>query len=290
MNNKTFVDPQVAEFINAHYISIKINAEKDKGSELRKKYSVSGFPSVVFTTSDGSEVDRIVGFLPPLEYLKTARDYQANKNTLGDYQARLKTNPADIELNYEVGNKYAERGKFEQSRSYFKKVTDLDADNSSGKVDNAVFMSAILKFYQNDKKGAATDLNAFIIKYPDSDVLNRAYKMLANYYSSLNEPDNVVKTYRAAIKKFPEDKELHNAFAWFLAENNLHLDEALLVAKKAVALGPQDIAILDTLAEVYYKRKEYDSAIETITTAIRIEPDDDYLKKQLGKFKQAQAK
>ena len=75
-----------------------------------------------------------------------------------------------------------------------------------------------------------------------------------------------------------------NALAWFAATQDLHLDEALVAAQRASALEPKDSNILDTLAEVHFRRGEVDEAIAAMTRALAISPDDAYLKGQLARF------
>ena len=58
---------------------------------------------------------------------------------------------------------------------------------------------------------------------------------------------------------------------------------AIPLAEKAVALK-RSAGILDTLAEAYYVNGSFKRAIETISEAIELDPEDTYLKEQLEKF------
>ncbi len=78
-----------------------------------------------------------------------------------------------------------------------------------------------------------------------------------------------------------------NALAWFAATQDLHLDEALVAAERAAALEPKDSNILDTLAEVQFRRGHVDEAIAVMKRALAISPDDAYLKGQLARFQAA---
>jgi len=76
-----------------------------------------------------------------------------------------------------------------------------------------------------------------------------------------------------------------NALAWFAATHDLHLEAALIAAQRAVALEPKDSNILDTLAEVLFRRGETAKAIEVETRALELNPEDAYLKEQLARFR-----
>ncbi len=56
-------------------------------------YKISGFPSVVFVDKDGTEIDRIIGYLPPEEFLKELQRIQRGENTIADYIKRTTENP-----------------------------------------------------------------------------------------------------------------------------------------------------------------------------------------------------
>ena len=48
--------------LSKQFVCIKLNPEKDQ--ENGKKFSVEGFPTIVFTNSEGKEIHRIVGYKP----------------------------------------------------------------------------------------------------------------------------------------------------------------------------------------------------------------------------------
>ena len=73
-----------------------------------------------------------------------------------------------------------------------------------------------------------------------------------------------------------------------MAEIETNLEDALIKVRKAVSLtadDPQKQAnIIDTEAEVLWKLKRYDKAIETIDKSIFIDPENQYFKDQKSKF------
>jgi tetratricopeptide (TPR) repeat protein len=91
------------------------------------------------------------------------------------------------------------------------------------------------------------------------------------------------------VDRHPDDPLAMNSFAWFCASNEVGLDEALPVALKMVDLAERSAGYLDTLAELYYARGEYDLAIEIGEEAVKKEPGDKYLTDQVEKFKKAKA-
>ena len=54
--------------------SIKINAGQREGSQIVSQYKVRIFPTVVFIDNHGNEIDRIIGYAPPDQYLPMVKE------------------------------------------------------------------------------------------------------------------------------------------------------------------------------------------------------------------------
>ncbi|MFH2133477.1 MAG: tetratricopeptide repeat protein, partial [bacterium] len=93
--------------------------------------------------------------------------------------------------------------------------------------------------------------------------------------------------YQEILAINPQDKVAWNNLAWmYLTAKNkeMHkLEEALQLALKAVELSPSP-ANLDTLAEAYYQKKEYQKALKTVERAL------DRDRQGLDDFKRTQKK
>jgi uncharacterized Ntn-hydrolase superfamily protein len=76
-----------------------------------------------------------------------------------------------------------------------------------------------------------------------------------------------------------------NGLAWACATHDLFLDEAVALARRAVALDSTNVDILDTLAEALYRRGDAAEAIAVETRAAEIDPKSAYLKNQIARFR-----
>lgn len=81
------------------------------------------------------------------------------------------------------------------------------------------------------------------------------------------------------------DPDVLNNLAWSVATHDLFLAEAEEAARRAVKKKPKDANILDTLAEVYWRRGNAKDARETAERALALEPDSAYLKGQVERFR-----
>jgi tetratricopeptide (TPR) repeat protein len=85
----------------------------------------------------------------------------------------------------------------------------------------------------------------------------------------------------------PADPDKLNEIAWLCAKCDRNLQDARIWAEKASALAPGNAAILDTQAEVNFHLGRLDEAVRLETTALALQPDDEFMKSQLARFKSA---
>ena len=65
---------------SAGFVKLKLDSDSPESWSLKTRYKVAGYPTVVFTSPDGKEISRIVGFRNEqvfLGYMKNAVDFQS---------------------------------------------------------------------------------------------------------------------------------------------------------------------------------------------------------------------
>ena len=88
-------------------------------------------------------------------------------------------------------------------------------------------------------------------------------------------------------RRYSNDAQLLNALAWQFAKNKFGLDAAHKYARRAVKLAPDDVNILDTLAEVYYQRGDAARAVAIERKLVAAHPQRADFLQQLEKFSRA---
>jgi thiol-disulfide isomerase/thioredoxin len=104
-----------------------------------------------------------------------------------------------------------------------------------------------------------------------------------SFYDAMdnNEWERASSIARAMIAgAFRDDAGTLNGVAWRYVDPDADvtkpdLEVALLAAERAAALEPESASILDTLARVYFVRKEFAKAIDTQAKAVEFARDDD---------------
>lgn len=65
-----------------------------------------------------------------------------------------------------------------------------------------------------------------------------------------------------SIKDQPQFADSYNDLAWLYAESGVKLDEAIKLIDQALALAPENVAYVDTKAEILTKSEQYEEALE----------------------------
>jgi tetratricopeptide (TPR) repeat protein len=88
-------------------------------------------------------------------------------------------------------------------------------------------------------------------------------------------------------KRFPQDDNIHNSAAWLASRCLRRLDDAEQQSKIALELRPNQAAYLDTMAEIWFARRDRAKAVEWSRKAITADPSQEPLKEQYFRFQSA---
>ena len=139
-----------------------------------------------------------------------------------------------------------------------------------------------------DYRAALDVLNDGVNHNPQNGLL---WSHIGLVETSLEREREALAAYRKAIAL---DRTLHAALnncAYLLVtakDENLHNgEEALKLARQALAQQPENVSYLDTMAEVQFARGDVGQARQFITRALEIQPHDSRLEAQAKRFEAA---
>ena len=78
---------------------------------------------------------------------------------------------------------------------------------------------------------------------------------------------------RQIIRMQPEDARALNHLGYMLADQTNRFEEALDLIERAIAISPDDPAIIDSLAWAQYKLGRYEDALANLRRAFSVFPD-----------------
>lgn len=205
LDDSVYTSPEVIQ-MSTEMVFVKINAERDTLSA--KKYGIGGYPTVVLMNSKGEEIDRIYGYMPPPDFVNQLNLYLQGRETLQDYLGRLEQNPAGIEVNYTLAEKYEARSLYQRSAFHYTKVVELDPENRSGKADDAL-LNLGLTFYRQKEFQKAIDTNTeFIKRYPDSELKEDVIVYIPYFYAKWGKKEKARKLYNQYLQAYPQGENV----------------------------------------------------------------------------------
>jgi tetratricopeptide (TPR) repeat protein len=180
----------------------------------------------------------------------------------------------------------ADQGKTEPAIAELKRLL-------GGKSDQEVYL-AMADVYQKGRDYSAM-----------SNVLDAADKLATSkedkaqimflrgaMYEREKKYDMAEKTFRAVLAGDPANASALNYLGYMLADQNVKLQEAQDLIKKAVDLDPNNYAFLDSLGWVYFRMDRLDDAERQLSRSIQLMSKDPTIHDHLGDvyFKQGKIK
>jgi len=257
---------------------------------LDERYNIRYIPAFVFVDEEGNEVDRIVGYLPPDEYLAEMTRIRNGIDTYPHLLSQWDERPEDPEVLFKLATKVEEMSGLSGAMGYWEILFGLE-NATSHQHGLANFKLAV---YHANEAGDPEALVTLLDNEKDIDILKEAHYALRRFYQKAADTTAEAESYRRYIDfMFGAGKEtasLLNGYAWRMTELNLQLPNALERIDQAIQLLDEETTdldraqILDTKAEVLWKLGEVEQAIEVMEECIRLVPDESYFQEQKTKF------
>ena len=116
-------------------------------------------------------------------------------------------------------------------------------------------------------------------KFPKSEQL---FFFLGSVQDSMGEKRKTLESMRRVTELNPDHAQALNYLAYTKAELGENLDEAEVLARRALQLRPQDAYIMDTVGWVLFKKGQYEDSIKVLEKAHKAKPDEAIIAEHLG--------
>jgi thioredoxin-related protein len=90
LEQSTFIDPSITDYINGHFIPVRINSEKLP--KIAARYKVGGVPDIRFIDSAGEDIARWPGYIDPKQLLPLLKYIHTDSYLRMGYTEFLKHN------------------------------------------------------------------------------------------------------------------------------------------------------------------------------------------------------
>ena len=143
----------------------------------------------------------------------------------------------------------------------------------------------ILSFVYMDQKKYKSAIRILLDLENGLPIYERVYFYLGYCYDQIGKFDIAEKYFIESIKKYPKDHETMNYLGYSYADKNIKLDEAEKLIVNALELDPENVAYIDSLSWVYF-RKGYYAEAEKLLEKISAKTVDPVIFEHLAEVKE----
>lgn len=200
-------------------------------------------------------MDWIVGYGPPAEnFQKKLEKILKGEDTYLKAKAAFDANPKDAALAFAVARKWDDRYDDVKTKEYYTKVLELDPKGTAGtftreydKVTASFREYAELALASQPLNSAKPDvapLKAFLAKYPNSPLLERAWQSMSQYYSYQAPKEEAAAFFPEYAAKFPNNPNVLGTWLTRIVRDKEPADKGLELGekiKKIPAISPYQV-------------------------------------------------
>lgn len=257
---KVFTVDSVADFFNNNFINSHFDMEKGEGIDLRIKYNVKAFPTLIFINKDGEIVHQSVGSCSPTEFIQLGKDAlnpakqligfkrkfengdrspefilsylgvlkNAMMNTdavASEYLQKLKNSELKEKANWQIITNFVDDVNSREIKYLIKNKKEFSKIYTEKEVDTKIksaFSNEFTKVIRNTKsnKNSFDSLKSYV-KTLGYDKINEVMlKADFLFYKSKKDVDNYVKAGKKFLKLKETSAEDLNGAAWFVFTNS----------------------------------------------------------------------
>ncbi len=109
----TWKDPKVVAWLGQKCVALKVDAEKNR--DLAQRFKISAYPTLVFVSSAGKELDRLRGFRDGTQFLSEVRELASGKDSLARAKAALVGHEQDPKARANFAGELARLSKYDEA-------------------------------------------------------------------------------------------------------------------------------------------------------------------------------
>ena len=282
LDANTFSNENVIKYVQTNFTPFKIDAETEIGRKLFEQYKGTGYPLIIFIDPNNNELDRLYGYFSPNNFISKLNNINNGINTYPDLLGKYMLGDQSAETMFNLAIKATERGNDSLANILYENVI------KHKNVSRDMFHKSKIGLGVANLKNNNLSLLNYIKDYPDSPLLKDAVNYLINYYNFNGLINEEVNLYDLYIEKFNDDTWFLNQFSWRMTELDMNLDKAMDMINLSLQIftgdSKQKAMILDTKAEIYWKKGLYNDAVIIINKSIEADPENQYYINQKEKI------
>jgi len=87
MDQQVYTDPAVADYMNAHFVNVRLDGESDFGMQYVAEQQLEGYPTMYVFSDEGERISDILGFTPAEELVASLESISEGYQSVKKYRA-----------------------------------------------------------------------------------------------------------------------------------------------------------------------------------------------------------
>ncbi|TGL87819.1 DUF255 domain-containing protein [Leptospira congkakensis] len=164
LEKEIFPDPDVSKVLD-NFVKVRLDGEEFPN--LRKKYNIEGYPTILFLDGDGNYVTKIAGLATKEDILNISRRILQEPNIESYLKTELRRNVNSPDIHFRLGLLYFQTKDFEKAEVQFTEAVQKSKTLPILK-ENAHFNLNLVRSVHGPKESAVKSWKEFLETYPTS--------------------------------------------------------------------------------------------------------------------------
>lgn len=202
LRESLYADPAVVESLGA-YRCVAIDGDRD--SALAREYDVRLYPTIIVMDAYGAELERIIGYCPPRDFLRRLSLIRQTDEMLADMFRLEAASENDPEFLMDFGDLLRNMGTYDAALIRYEKAAAMDKGNRLGICEEATYAMAECCMLAGEYGEAGRRFGLFAESYPGSEQSAEGLLVGARCYEQADDRKDAIEllgkyilTYRTA--------------------------------------------------------------------------------------------
>lgn len=164
LEKEIFPDPEVSRILDSF---VRVRLDGEEFPNLRKKYNIEGYPTILFLDGDGNFVTKISGLATKEDILSVSKRILQEPNLESYLKTELRRNLSSPDIHFRLGLLYFQSKDYEKAEFQFTETIQKSKSFPILK-ENAHFNLNLVKSIYGSKESAVKSWKEYLELYPTS--------------------------------------------------------------------------------------------------------------------------
>ncbi len=279
LDKQFFQDEQFHPYLTQNFLLFRAHRGKPKGEEIYKKFFVRATPTVLVAMADGREIDRVLGYDPPVEKFKDRIEeaYKGEYTFLNLTQAYEKDS-TDLVVIARLTKKYQSHYNFDKMTEFSAKI--LKQPEKARQImlpfgkDKAEVSAYEFAMYASAYSGPEAVLT-FVNEFPNSTYLDDVFGDFWRALLNKDQQEKALEVFDKLIIKFPENSALIGSYLSYCSRSKTNYDRGIELADRLYKSkdGKVDLGFAASYADLLIEKSDIKKVQKITKELIKNNPD-----------------